>query len=353
MIRSPGIEWARVLGQASAQLVLPALAAALRDLDLIGSLDAELGAFLLAVHAANVERNDELRDELAAAVGVLNRAGIEPVLLKGAIRLVDRLYPDHGWRMLRDLDLLVPEAKLAEAIGAFEQAGYARADPGSNELRRRPGLAQIDLHRELFPTPRQAGLLPAAEIFDGSRPAAFRGGRVRLPAIEHQLVHLIGHRQIRHFGHASGRITLGDRLEAAALLRWTAESIDWQAVSARFVAVGYRRPLLTFLLALHDGGWCAAPVPGRIDLLTALQRRRIALQARSTTFAYIGGLTGWWASELKSQIEARDGGQRKAIRNLRSLIFERGAVWRMARAFLDRRWDVMHALAHLSWIVAR
>jgi hypothetical protein len=76
--------------------VLPALAAALRDLDLIGSLDAELAEFLLAVHAANLERNEELRGELAAAVGALNRTGIEPMLLKGAIRLVDDLYPDHG-----------------------------------------------------------------------------------------------------------------------------------------------------------------------------------------------------------------------------------------------------------------
>ena len=108
------IDWERVVGVASAHFVLPALAAALRDLGPLKSRNDELGLFLQAVHAANRERNAELRDELEAAAKVLNRAGIEPVLLKGAIRLRDELYPDDGWRMLRDLDLLAPKAALAE-----------------------------------------------------------------------------------------------------------------------------------------------------------------------------------------------------------------------------------------------
>jgi Uncharacterised nucleotidyltransferase len=210
--------------------VLPALAAALRDLDLIGSLDAELAEFLLAVHAANVERNEELRGELAAAVGALNRTGIEPMLLKGAIRLVDDLYPDHGWRMLRDLDLLVPASPAADALRALEEVGYARIEVGENELARPGAMAQIDLHEELF-----SRLLPVTDVIDRSRPARVGDEAVRLPAIEHQLVHLIAHTQIRHFGHAFGRITLRDRLEAAALLRRAPESIPWHAVSRRFV----------------------------------------------------------------------------------------------------------------------
>lgn len=349
MVRSPGIAWQRVLGQASAQLVLPAFAAALRDLELIGSLDEDLGAFLLAVHAANVERNDELRAELGAAVEVLNRAGIEPVLLKGAIRLVDQLYPDHGWRMMRDLDLLVPKPELAEATRALEQAGYVKLDLGGIELGRPGELAQIDLHPEPFSTRGQAGFLPAAEIFGGSRPAAVGNGSARLPAIEHQLAHLIGHCQIKHLGHALGRITLRNRLEAAALFRWAGESIDLQAVSARFVAAGYRHVLSTFLLSLNDGGLCAVPVPGPIDPLIALQRRRVALQARSATFGYIGSRAGWWASALRSQIVERDGGERRAIKNLKRMMFEGGAVGRMARAFLHRGRHLVHVLPHLSW----
>ena len=351
LVRSPGIAWERVLGQASAQFVLPAFAAALRDLDLIGSLDEGLAGFLLAVHAANLERNDELRHELGRAVGVLNRAGIEPVLLKGAIRLADRLYPDDGWRMLRDLDLLVPEASLADATRAFEEAGYAPCGL-HDEVRRPGGACQIDLHTALFGGSRQAPLLQAAQVLDGSRPLALGDGRIRLPAVEHQLMHLIGHGQIRHCGHAVGRIGLRDRLEAAALVRWARESIDWQAVRARFAAAGYRRPLLSFQLALEDGGWCAVPVGGRVDPVTALQQRRIALQAQVAALDYIGSRLGWWAAELRSQILERDGSERRAIKNLKRMIFERGAVWTMARAFLDRRQHVLHVLPHLSWFGA-
>ena len=334
MVRRPSIEWERVLGQASKQFILPAMAAALRDLDLIGSLDGELGAFLLAVHAANLERNDELRDELAAAVALLNRAGIEPVLLKGAIRLVDQLYPDHGWRMLRDLDLLVPQAKFAEAIRALEDAGYAPNSRSGNELRHPGGSVQIDLHKELFSTARQVRLLPAAEMLEGSRPAAFGDGTVRLPAIEHQLAHLIGHSQIKHSGHALGRIALRDRLEAAALMRWAAESVDWQALSLRFAAVGYRRPLIAFALSLNDGALCAVPVPARVDALTALQQRWIAIQARSRNVARLSFWPIWCVAMLRMQIEEREAGRPKMVRTLERLIFERGAGRRMFRTLV-------------------
>ncbi len=333
LVRSRAIDWERVVGHASAEFVLPALAAAAQDLDLVDALDQELAGFFEAVHAANIERNGELRAELATAVGVLNGVGIEPVLLKGAIRLADGLYPDDGWRILRDLDLLIPKSLEARAIQALERAGYA--PEGGHEFRRPGGPVQIDLHTELFPELAQTSILQAASVLDGSRPAEFAGGTMRLPSIEHQLVHLIGHGQIRHPGSALGQIALRDRLEAAALLHWGRERVDWQAVLARFVTTGYRRPLMTFLLSLDDDALYAVPVPIRIDALTALQRRRIALQARSKLLAWIGSWGGWCASELKRQVE-RVEGQPKAIRNARSLIFERGAGSRMARAMAER-----------------
>ncbi len=306
MLRSTKVDWERVVGVASSHFVLPATAAALRNLAPGQAPDGELAAFLEVVHAANVERNVELRAELAAAVTVLHRAGIEPVLLKGAIRLADGLYPDDGWRMLRDLDLLVAAEALTEARRAFEQAGYAPV--ADRAFQSETGACQIDLHDELFDGSRQLRLLQAADVLSASRPLAFTNAIVRVPSVEHQLVHLIGHAQLRHCGHAIGRICLRDRLEAAALLRWGHEAVDWQAVSRRFVAAGYRRPLLSFLLALPDGAWAGAPVTGSVDALTALQRRRITLQAHSTGFDYLGSRAGWWVSEVKSQVMEHDGG---------------------------------------------
>lgn len=352
LVRSRGVDWERVVAYASAQYVLPAFAAALQELELTASLDQQLGAFLDAIHAANEERNSELCHELAAAVGVLNRAGIEPALLKGAIRLAEKLYPDHGWRMLRDLDLLVPQASLAEAVRAFQKAGYTSCGSGG-EIRRRGGVCQIDLHTELFCTPPQVRLLGAADTLERTRPVAFGDGRVRVPVVEHQLVHLIGHSQIRHFGHAFGRISLRDRLETAALVHWGPEAVDWRAVSERFVAAGYRRPLLSFLLALSDCAFCAVPVTERSDRLTVLQQRRIALQARSTTFAYLGSRLGWWISAFWNQLEETDGGERKGISDLKSLMTDRRAIPRMARAFWQRQRHLVHVSPYLGWLIAQ
>jgi hypothetical protein len=66
-----------------------------------------------------------------------------------------------------------------------------------------------------------------------------------LPSVEHQLVNFIAHCQLHHHGHAFGRVALRDRLQAAALLRRSADSVGWHSILERFTAAGYRRPLLT------------------------------------------------------------------------------------------------------------
>ena len=337
LVRSQAIDWERVIGHASAQFILPAFAAALQDLCLTSSLDEEVGAFLEAFHAANEERNREIRDELAAAVGILNRGGIEPVLLKGAIRLVDELYPDHGWRMLSDLDLLIPGARWADALRLFQRAGYAVNGEINKEvpLCREGGLVQIDLHRELFSTRRQERLLRGEEVLNCSRRAAFADVVVRLPSLVHQVVHLIGHRQLVDHNHAYGGFAWRDWFEAAALEHWGQEDIDWQAVVARFAAAGYRGPLLTFLLSLQD--LCAVPVPGRIGPLTSLHQYRLRLQTEFATLARISSWAVYCVCEVRKQVEVRDeAGQLRMFRNIKRLMFERGAARELARGLVAR-----------------
>jgi hypothetical protein len=99
---------------------------------------------------------------------------------------------------------------------------------------------------------------------------------------------------------------------------------------------------LSFLISLDAGGWCAVPVPERADRLTVLQQRRIELQDRSATAAYVGSRLGWWLSGFTSQLEVLDGGQRRAVRNLRRLIRERGGIRQLVRAFVDRQTHLTH-----------
>jgi hypothetical protein len=330
--------WQDVLARARGEFVLPAFAAAIMDLNLHGALERQVRGFLAIAHAANVQRNARLREQLRAVVDRLNRVGIEPVLLKGAIRLVDGLYPDPGWRTMQDLDILVPEAGFAPAIDALQTAGYVAtraADHSRKDVKlRRQGLADVEIHRELFGPARQQRLLAGAQAISGSRPAAVDGAAVRVPSTAHQFVHLIGHSQIGHRGHAYGRIALRDRLEAAALVRWVPESVDWATIFMCFAAAGYRRPLLAFLLSLRDGGLCAAPVQGRIDALTVLQERRIALQARSTVMTRVSLYIGWCAVLLDMQTMEHEAGRPKIVHTLKSLVHDREERRRLVRTFL-------------------
>jgi hypothetical protein len=241
--------------------------------------------------------------------------------------------------MLRDIDLLIPEARWADAIGVLRREGYilTKAANTAAQLWRPGGLVEIDIHRELFTTPRGQRLLRGVEVLRESRPVDFGNGALRLPSVEHQIVHLIGHGQISNFNYAYGRIRFSDRLEAAVLASWTPEGVDWEAVSVRFSAAEYCRPLLTFLLSLNDGGLCPVPVSGRIDRLTNLQQRRVALQARSTVMARVSLWLLWCVAMLRVQIRERDAGRPKIIRTLKRLIFERGAGQRMLRILIHDR----------------
>lgn len=313
---SEAVDWKGVIEHASSQYALAAFAAAVRDLGLAAPLEPELREFLEAIHETNTERNVELLDQLLEVVLALKQVGLEPVLLKGAIRLVDGLYPDLGWRMMQDLDILVPADGFWDAIEALGAAGYAPDQhwiktsaqapkhhyPGLQHPTRR---ATVEIHAELFSSAKQR-LLRAADVIDRSRSLHAQGVAIRVPLLEHQLVHLIGHCQLSNHGYMYGRIELRDRLEAAALARWSPMNADWNAVVASFAATGCRRPLVTFLMALADGGLCAAPTQVRADGFAALQGRRIALQARSPAAMQTGVHIGKWMLLLKGLVAGRD-----------------------------------------------
>jgi hypothetical protein len=331
--------WEEVIARARGELVLSAFGAAMRDLGLLGSLERRVRALLAIAHATNLENNRKIREQLVTLVSILNHAGIEPVLLKGALRLVDTLYPDSGWRTMRDLDVLVPEARLADAVAVLRDEGYwlvRPVEPNRKEaLLLREGFSlPFEIHRELFVTGRRQRLLRGSDVINASQPATLDGARIRMPSTLHQLVHLIGHSQIGHRGHAYGRIMLRDRLEAAALLLWLPQRVDLSAVFARFEAADYRRLLLVFLLSLSDGGLYSLRTDARTDTLTALQQRRIALQARSAAMTRFSLYIVWYAGLLKMQIMDHEAGWPKIIQTTRNLLRDSRERQRITQTFV-------------------
>ena len=225
------------------------LAACAAEPDLGWKLPKEFRLYLAFVHAENGRRNRALRRQLGHATACLNGVGIEPVLLKGAIRLVDGLYPDPSWRFMRDLDLLVPRDRLSIAVDRLRAAGYGWADgvewdgrdthllPG---LKRHDDAAIIELHAApLSDLLQKRGLCPAEGMLARSRPVDLDGTRVRVPDVTDQLAHLIAHDQddAEDLGRA-GMFQLRSLFEAALLCR---EESPMPEVLARFASAGVRR----------------------------------------------------------------------------------------------------------------
>lgn len=328
--RAP-IRWEGVIARAGHHFVLPAFAAALRDLGLLGALEPQVRAALEFAIVANVGRNRSLRDQLLAAISTLNDAGIEPVLLKGAIRLVDGLYPGFGWRVMRDLDLLVPESKLGDAVNALREDGYGLvAAPSERAWQHHhyPGLARagcvacVELHTELFSTSRRRRLLRGAEVLRAARAVEVYGARARVPSANHQMTHLIGHCQNSGRYRSAGAAPLRDLLEAAALDAYSTERVAWQEVRGRFANAGYRVPLTSFLLSMESAGFSPAAGVAESGALAWLWRGVPGAGAGPAAIRRVRRRVSHWATlvgELMLDPEMR----RKALRRSADAILRR------------------------------
>ncbi|HJL14140.1 MAG TPA: nucleotidyltransferase family protein [Sandaracinaceae bacterium LLY-WYZ-13_1] len=157
------------------------------------------------------------RHDLAAAVRILNEAGVIPMPLKGVL-LQHVVYQDPADRMLSDADLLAPPGRFGDAIAALRAAGHRVSPEG------RAGCAtqgpdarlEVDVHRRVFPPGLYA--LPGRQMFARGRiDETLFDGVVVVPAPLDVYAHLVGN-------FAKGRHVAGDLPQ----LR------DFSAVASRF-----------------------------------------------------------------------------------------------------------------------
>ncbi len=211
---------------AGRHLVTPMLADCCASAGLRDCLPLDFIRYLDVVHEQNIARNTALRAQLAALSAALNRIDIEPVLLKGGIRLADSLYPSIGWRFMRDLDILVAPERLMETVACLEDEGYGFTEPLSewpDQHRHLPPLyrdgdgAVVELHTELLA--RHRNLCPASEVLANATPVKLDGSMVRIPSTADQLGLLIGHDLTDGFLRRSSMLRLRSLFETALLAR--------------------------------------------------------------------------------------------------------------------------------------
>ena len=265
----------------------------------------EPAARLRRAHAVNRVRNDRIRNELEAVIRCLNRADIEPVLLKGAVDLFIRRYSDPAARILRDLDLLVLKIHHHRAVEALACLGY-RVVPRdadwfvtySTDLTRAGSMVPVDL--QWFVSAQRDVLAPE----DAWRSAVVhRTGDLgfRILAPEHQIVHNLLHSELQDRGDDVGFVWLRQLLDFVALCRLHGETIDWSWIRSRFAGRGLERlPVARLYMAERLLGMPMPPAV-RPTLTARLHYRRCLAQLRWRWPMALGRL---WAT-LTSPLDAR------------------------------------------------
>lgn len=273
-------DWPAVIVAANRALVTGILAARLEG----GPEDVR--SFLSVVHQRSLERNARLKAQLDEAVSQLNRAGLQPMLLKGAA-ILHSAGPDYAARIQADLDIMVPASSMAAAERSLEAIGYrpfahdeGRSD-GPRTLCRTRDVGMVDLHcrtKVRYPGFDFADLLPyCTEIRLGSATAW-------LPSPTIQALIFILHDQLQERDYWRGLIDLRHLLDLRELARSPA-GFDWARL-ASLVPDGYPRNALDVQLRTLEALFgLDAEVPPRSLRWADFQLRRRLAQLRRPALA--------------------------------------------------------------------
>ena len=245
-----------------------------------------LRKYLAEHHDRRAQMTLLLRDSVAA----LNRIGIQPILLKGANSLWDQK-PD--WRFLRDIDLLVPADRAADAAQALRNAGYY-PDNARPVRPHHHHLAPLynEEHNGWVELHRRGGnryaerLLPTDELMASSIAATANGVSVRLPDPVTQVLHAVVHHHVGHGGDARGTMSVKGLYEFA----WAANELTARAKGTVWCATQLRHPRLAAMLDL----WVAAAA--RLFGLPVVPPFTIAQDAAERAERLLGGdmKAAWW-----------------------------------------------------------
>ncbi|WP_191060382.1 nucleotidyltransferase family protein [Geminicoccus harenae] len=242
---------------ASRHRISPFLGRLAQDPEASANLPDELAGFFRLMRENNAARNVDLRRHLVTIIGLLNRIGVEPILLKGAARLVDGTYDDPADRFMLDLDLMVPTDTIDRVMHEFQVQGYTfvpraghRPDEHHHQLPLAIDGTAIEIHRSAGPV-EYSTLLPNEQLWARSLPVCIDGLNARLLDPVDSLVHMIVHGQLQHGRFLAGRIELREVVELARRLHHLPANAT-QVILRRAEHAGYAAAFKCFFLTAES-----------------------------------------------------------------------------------------------------
>jgi hypothetical protein len=253
------VDWPQVVELASQHLVCPALHRAFLCKRVEKVLPEDVRDYFSTIHTVNKARNRRLQAHAVEVVRALNGIGVAPMLLKGIAGVFLGAYPDPAARVIRDLDVLVPESTVGKCVDRLRESGYDRYHPEHefptdhyhyHWLFRQGVPALVEIHRDAVDT-RWQSVLPTRALWRESRRLSVEDLEVCVPSSEHRLLHALIHaieHAVQHHGEAwHTRLPLRDVLEGIWLRAKLDPEANWPAIMDRFEAQGAAEALHTFL----------------------------------------------------------------------------------------------------------
>ena len=224
-----------------AEFISPALAAYL-----LHPIAAHYGRRLIAADQAKESRrvNQAARLRLLSRAKIIVAAGVD-VSFVGDFANAHALYPDPDLRPVDRLEIVVAPDDVKSLVRYLGANGFGAADDTARAavtLAADDGQTKLDMHFGVLH-------IPAVDVITAARSIEIDGASIRVPCLEHILLHVTSAVARAEFG----RLCVRDVMDAAMLLRLN-QAIDWPAVRDIAGASKLDKPLRTLLALLVDLG---------------------------------------------------------------------------------------------------
>jgi len=146
-------EWEQILKLAEAHRMLPMVFQAVYSCPAARRADPELMRWYRLCSMQMVMLQTQKSAEVPVLLDTLQKAGVEPLVVKGII--CRRLYPNPDHRMSSDEDILIPPEHFSACNEALNRLGMFTEDPADESYELAYSKAgtplYIEIHRSLFP----------------------------------------------------------------------------------------------------------------------------------------------------------------------------------------------------------
>lgn len=253
------ISWENLIHMANMYLITPALWVGLVNKSLHRDIESDVIEYLQGLHALNKKRNQALRNQAIEVVTALNKVGIVPMLIKGAVQLFQPLHLSFGTRIMADLDMVVHKDAINDAVHALIQLGYKK-HPGKDvdyaihhhvAPMARPGdYGAVELHRSPLGVVAEP-ILSAREIWKSGDLWDTAGIQFKTPHVSHAVLIGFLHSQIVEERYKRVLIDYKGLYDMVVVLSKRCNGVDFKQIQSRLTKHGCYKIFQTYLWTAH------------------------------------------------------------------------------------------------------